>query len=408
MADESDTLTYEQSFAVGPADLYRAFTSSTALREWLCDTATTSPRLNGHLFVGWNDGYYATGHFTELLANRAVCFTWQGRGEPRPTRVHVAIEPSDQGAHLRLEHSGIGQGPEWGDKVAEFDRAWRRSLENLNSVLTSGEDLRVTRRPMLGVLLAAFDADDATRLGVPMAEGVRLSGVVPGLGAANAGLAQDDVIVGIDGRPTPDVAALRGALQGRQVGDTVTVAFYRGGARHELPMTLSGRDIPDIPDSAPELLARVAERYARDEAALDAALDGVSDLEASFRPGLEAWNVMQVMAHLIQGERYNQQWISELLGDLEASYDSDAANQEVRLNATIHAFPTLADMVAEWQRLNAETLALIAALPEEFVRRRRTSWRLARTLLDESYSHVSDHLSQIVAAVAAARRAVGS
>jgi len=136
-------------------------------------------------------------------------------------------------------------------------------------------------------------------------------------------------------------------------------------------MTLSGRDIPDIPDSAPELLARVAERYARDEAALDAALDGVSDLEASFRPGLEAWNVMQVMAHLIQGERYNQQWISELLGDLEASYDSDAANQEVRLNATIHAFPTLADMVAEWQRLNAETLALIAALPEEFVRRRR-------------------------------------
>ena len=86
------------------------------------------------------------------------------RGEPRPTRVHVAIEPSDQGAHLRLEHSGIGQGPEWGDKVAEFDRAWRRSLENLNSVLTSGEDLRVTRRPMLGVLLAAFDADDATRL----------------------------------------------------------------------------------------------------------------------------------------------------------------------------------------------------------------------------------------------------
>ena len=128
MADESDTLTYEQSFAVGPADLYRAFTSSTALREWLCDTATTSPRLNGHLFVGWNDGYYATGHFTELLANRAVCFTWQGRGEPRPTRVHVSIEPSDQGARLRLEHSGIGQGREWGGNWAAFDRVCRRCV----------------------------------------------------------------------------------------------------------------------------------------------------------------------------------------------------------------------------------------------------------------------------------------
>ena len=276
--------------------------------------------------------------------------------------------------------------------------------DSLNSVLTSGEDLRITRRPMLGVLLAAFDAAAAARLGVPVAEGVRLSGVVPGLGAAAAGLGQDDVIVSINDRPTPDVAALRGALQSRQVGDIVTVAFYRGGARHELPMVLSGRTIPHIPASAPELLARVAERYARDEAALDAALDGVSDLEASFRPGLEEWNVKQIVAHLIQGERYNQQWISELLGDLEASYDSDAANQEVRLNATIHAFPTLADMVAEWKRLNAETLALIESLPEEFVRRRRTYWRLARTLLDESYSHVDDHLSQVLAAVAAARR----
>ena len=403
MADESDTLTYERVLAATPAEVYRAFTSSTALREWLCDTATTSPRANGHLFVGWNDGYYATGHFTELLQNRAVCFTWQGRGEPRPTRVHVAIEPRDQGAAIVLEHSGIGQGPEWGDKAEEFDRAWRRSLANLDSVLTSGEDLRVTRRPMLGVLLAGFDSADAARLGVPVAEGVRLSGVVPELGAAAAGLTQDDVIVAIDDRPTPDVVALRSAIQPRQVGDTVQVTFYRGGARQNVPMTLAGRKLPDIPHTAPELLARVAERYARDEAALDAALEGVSDMVASYRPGPEEWNVNQVLAHLIQGERANQQWIGELIGDLEAAYDSDAANQESRLNATIHAFPTLADMVTELKRLNAETLALIEGLPEEFVHRRRTFWRLGRALLDESYSHIGDHLEQIRAAVAAAR-----
>jgi len=404
MADDSDTLTFERTIAANPAEVYRAFTSSTALREWLCDTATTSPRPNGHLFVGWNDGYYATGHFTELLQNRVICFTWQGRGEPQPSRVHVAIEPGNGGTAIVLEHSGIGQGPEWGDKTAEFDRAWRRSLENLDSVLTSGEDLRVTRRPMLGVLLAGFDAADAARLGVPVIEGVRLSGVVPGLGADTAGLRQDDVIVGIDDKPTADVAGLRGALQARQVGDSVRVEFYRGGERQVLPMILSGRKIPDIPRTAPELLARVVERYARDEAALDATLTGVSDMEAAYRPGPEEWNVKQVMAHLIQGERYNQQWIGELIGDLEAVYDSDAGNQELRLNATIHAFPTLADMVAELKRLNAETMALIEGLPEDFVLRRRTYWRLARTLLDESYSHISDHLSQMRAAVAAARR----
>jgi hypothetical protein len=168
-------------------------------------------------------------------------------------------------------------------------------------------------------------------------------------------------------------------------------------------MTLAGRKLPDIPHTAPELLARVAERYARDEAALDAALEGVSDMVASYRPGPEEWNVKQVLAHLIQGERTNQQWIGELIGDLEAAYDGDGANQEARLNATVNAFPTLADMVAELKRLNAETLALIEGLPEEFVHRRRTFWRLARALLDESYSHIGDHLEQIRAVVAAAR-----
>lgn len=405
MIDDSESLTYDRIIAARPADIYRAFTSSTALREWMSDTATTSARPNGHLFVGWNDGYYATGHYVELLENRVVCFTWQGRGEPRPTRVHVSLQPVADGTALVLEHSGIGEGPEWGDKAAEFDRAWQRALENLDSVLTTGEDLRVTRRPMLGILPAAFTAGEAARLGVPTAEGVRLSGVVPGLGADAAGLRQDDVIVAIDGLPTPDVAGLRSALRGRLAGDTVQVEFYRDGAPGSRPMTLSGRKLPDIPRTAEELVARVAGRYAQDEAALDAFLRGVSEMEASYRPGPDDWNVKQVLAHLIQGERYNQQWIGELVGDWEGAYDGYAGNQEVRLNATVHAFPTLADMVAELKRLNAETVALLQHLPEEFVGRRRSFWRLARTLLDESYSHIGDHLQQMQAAVAAARSA---
>ncbi len=405
MVSDSETLTYERIIPARPADLYRAFTSSTALREWLCDTATTSARPNGHVFVGWNDGYYATGHFVELLENRVVCFSWQGRGEPRPTQVHVAIQPVAAGTGLTLTHSAIGHGPEWGDKVAEFDRAWRRALENLESVVTTGEDLRVTRRPMLGILPATLTAAEAGRLGLPDAAGVRLSGVVPGLGAEAAGLRADDVVVAIDGLPTPDVNGLRVALRGRNAGDTVVVDYIRDGARQATGMTLSGRKIPVIPASAAELVERVAARYAQDEAALDDTLRDVTEVEASYRPGPEEWSVKHVLAHLIQGERYNQQWIGELVGDLEGSYDAPAGNAELRLNATIHAFPTLADLAAELKRLNAETVALLRDLPEEFVTRRRTFWRLARTLLDESYSHIGDHLHQMQSAVAAARAA---
>ena len=75
------------------------------------------------------------------------------------------------------------------------------------------------------------------------------------------------------------------------------------------------------------------------------------------------------------------------------------------MNATGNYFPTLAISEAELKRLHGETLALIEGLPEEFVRRRRTFWRLARTLLDESYSHLADHLEEIRAAAAAARAA---
>lgn len=403
MAYDPETLRYKHEIAATPAEVYRAFTNSTALREWLCDTATASARPNGHLFVGWNDGYYATGHYTELLENRIACFTWQGRGEPGPTQVRVEIEPAEGGAWLALEHSGIGTSAEWGDKVAQFDRGWRRSLENLRSVLTTGEDLRVTRRPMLGILLADFTAEDASRLGVPVSQGVRLGGVVPGLGAEAAGLRQDDVVVSVDDVPTPDITHLRSALGARQAGDVARVEFYRGGERRDVLMTLAGRKIPPIPDTTAELAAQVRRRYDRDEMKLAEFLMGVTEMEASFRPSEDAWSVKQVMAHLIQGERYNQQWIGELVGGHEGSYDDYGGNQAVRLNATIHAFPTLADMLAELRRLNAETLALLESLPEEFVRRRRTYWRLARTFLDESYSHLDDHLAQMGAAVAAVR-----
>lgn len=39
----SQDFTHSQTFAAPPAQLYRAFTNSTFLREWLSDVATTAP-----------------------------------------------------------------------------------------------------------------------------------------------------------------------------------------------------------------------------------------------------------------------------------------------------------------------------------------------------------------------------
>jgi uncharacterized protein YndB with AHSA1/START domain len=74
MTRDMQTLTFEQTVKAPAAELYRAFTNSSALREWMCDVATTHPKANGRFYVAWNDGYYSSGHFTTLEKDKAVGF----------------------------------------------------------------------------------------------------------------------------------------------------------------------------------------------------------------------------------------------------------------------------------------------------------------------------------------------
>ena len=50
-----------------------------------------------------------------------------------------------------------------------------------------------------GYIIGDFNADIATKLGVPVEYGTRLSDVVDGMGAQKAGLQKNDVIIAIDG-----------------------------------------------------------------------------------------------------------------------------------------------------------------------------------------------------------------
>lgn len=73
----------------------------------------------------------------------------------------------------------------------------------------TAKDLKFIRRPMLGIDgFEPLDPAEADRLGVPLQEGLRLHGVIAGLGAAAAGLQAEDVIVAIDGRSIASPADL--------------------------------------------------------------------------------------------------------------------------------------------------------------------------------------------------------
>jgi uncharacterized protein YndB with AHSA1/START domain len=398
----TQTLSFTQTVKAPPAEVYRTFTNATALREWLSDAAMAVPHPGGRFYVSWNTGYYASGEYTVTQPGEKVAFTWQGRGEPASTQVHVNLDAQEGGTKINLEHTGLGTGDEWTQAYQEIEAGWRNGLENLASVLENGADLRLVRRPMLGVLLDSFDSDIAKEIGVPVTEGVRLDGVIDGMGAQAAGLQKGDVIVSVAGIPVMDFNSLSVVLQKHYAGDELEVAFYRGAEKMTTIMKLSGRPIPEIPSSGDELARATQKIYDEVDARLDQFLEGVTEEEASHKPAPSEWSIKENIAHLINGERYNPFYIAELAFSEERFSDGFGDNFHPQVEATVAAYPTLVELREELRRNSAETIGTLARLPQEFIARKGSYWRLAYNLLQPAY-HLDSHIGQMQAALDSAR-----
>lgn len=401
----SESLKFTQFVKATPLEAYRAFTNSTNLREWLCHVATVNPRPGGRLYLWWQTGYYTCGEYTLTQPKEKVAFTWLGRGEPTPTRVEVTFTPQDGGTLVGLEHSGIGSSEAWSGARGEIEKGWTRGLENLASVMETGEDLRFVLRPMLGILLGELDDERAQKLGVPVKEGMRLDGVVDGMGAQAAGLRSNDVIVSMAGKPIVNYDSLANVLATHRAGEKIEVVFYRGPEKKTVMMELSKRPIPEIPWSAQELAEKASRIQAGILDELDKFVTGVTEAEAAFKPGPEEWNIKENIAHLIHGERGFQSFITELIDGNERHVDDWGDNVNAYIEATVAVYPTLADIVAAHQCACQETIELLSRLPESFIARKGTYWRLAFAALENPF-HFASHLSQMQATLDAARAAV--
>jgi uncharacterized protein YndB with AHSA1/START domain len=405
MTFDNRTLTFEQLIAASPAALYHAFTNSTTLRNWLADVATTAPRPGGRIYLATNQGDYMAGAYTALDPDREVAFTWQGNGEPGPSRVRVTFAPEGDATRLLLRHEGLGSGPEWQATVDALEKQWPRALENLASLLTTGEDLRFTRRPMLGITVGDLDRRIAAEIGVPVTEGMRLDTVLDGMGAASAGLQPNDVVVGIDGREVRNWETLSAALADHRSDDTVEVTYYRGPEKRQTRMTLSGRPIPELPATTAGLAEAVRQRYDQIEEELDSFFADVGDEAALYKPGAESWSAAEILAHLIHDERYQFQWIARLVDGHEPWQDDWGSNDNAQVAATVSAYPTLDDLLGELKRHFQETVAYVANLPASVTERKGSYWRLAYNLIESPY-HFHTHLEQMREAIAAAPQAV--
>jgi len=408
---ETRTLHFEQFVQAPPEDILRAFTHPTALRDWLCDIAcgegrVGSPaRVGGSITLRWNDGHFVCGRYTRLDPPHGLAFTWNGYHEPGESTVEVTCSAQDGGTRVALDHR-VGSGPEW-DEMAESLRAhWPEMLENLQSLVETGIDLRVARRPRLGIWYDEFTAEKAAALGVPVKEGVLLEGTGENTGARAAGLLKDDVLVSLNGVALRDPSSFEQALKGLKAGDRPHVEYYRGGAKQAVALELGKFPIPELPASPDELAEQAGQTQLRTNAEMRKLFGGLIDAQAAQRPAEKEWSVKELVAHFILCERDIQSWTANMLMDNDVP-DSlmFQPNVDERIGALVARLGSLKALMAELELAEGETRALLKALPEEFtVRRKHLYRRIAQWIQEVLPAHIDEeHHEQIEKAVEAAK-----
>jgi uncharacterized protein YndB with AHSA1/START domain len=400
----SDDLVFTRTIPAPPEEVFYAFSTEQGWRDWLCHSARFRPVSGRNYQLSWDRGWFAAGSILSLERPHTVELSWRGSEDPQASRVRIELRPREGRTEVEIRHSGLGDGPAWEQARAEAQKGWEMGLENLESIFTTGEDLRIVRRPMLGIMMNDFTKQIAEEIGVPVTQGVRIDQTVEGMGAQRAGIQHDDVIVQMDGKPVRGFADLGAILQGHRAGDAIPVTFYRGAEQHTVSMELSRRPIPEVPLDPAALAEQVGAQYEQVYRELEQVFKGVSEEEAGFRPGPDEWSAKQALAHLVDGERGNSIAIAEFLQDSRIEFADEGGNLTEQLDALLAVRQTVAELLEELRKRQQETLEFLRRATK-LKARKGVMWGMARGWLEIPLAHERGHMEQMKAAIEAARAA---
>lgn len=384
-------LTFDRVVSAPPPHIYRAFLSDIVATQWLCDIALIQEREGGAVFYGWNEAYSATGRFTRLTPNEHIAFTWQGTGEPTESTVTIDLTPEGDSTRMKVSHV-MPEHPAWAEALDGVRDGWESGFEALEYMLKTGLDLRLMRRPMLGVYPNQLSPEEAAKRGIAEGYGLLLNGVVDGMSAQAAGLQADDIILRIDGHAIRDYASLRTSISSKIAGDTVSVDYIREGARHTLLMPLASRPVPESFASADALADALHSRYfaAFDEIA--ALLADVPESVCEQRPASDEWSVNEVLSHLIWTERYNQIWLVGIRANRDIIDWAD--NNPTHLVAALTLYPSASALLDGYRRELEATIATGRSLPSAIFAQKGL-WNQVEQYLSNLNHHMLEHKQQI-------------
>ncbi|MBZ0284079.1 MAG: SRPBCC domain-containing protein [Anaerolineae bacterium] len=391
--DPVQTLTRKINAPLAQVD--ESFATKDGLSDWLADQVYLRAEVGGHLLLTWFNNRHVTGIFTVVEKHKQVAFTW--RENNAELLVEADFQEQNGSTDLTLNLSGFAPDA---DVNAIYDE-WNTHLDNLKLALESGEDGRITRRVIIGIYPADFNADIAAKLEVPVTEGTRVGNLIPNFGAEKAGLKPDDVVVAVNGQTVTNTMPMFMHMRHNRPGDSVEITYYRGSQKHTAPMILSGYPVPDTAADFAALAARTELTYADLDRKLSALFDGVSEIEAAQKPAEKEWSAMEVLAHLILSDRWMQQWIGTVMeGTGEA--EGWSGNYSARIASITATYTNTHVLLAELRRGWAETVALLRHTPAEAAARKSNLWWI-NFEIDSMARHAEQHCDQIKAALAAAR-----
>ena len=120
------------------------------------------------------------------------------------------------------------------------------------------------------------------------------------------------------------------------------------------------------------------------------------------RPEPNEWSALEVVAHLIQGERFNVIYLASLVDGYEPVSDGFGSNISESMTATVKANPSIKLMMEALRRSVDEILLFVEMLPADFVANKGSYYRFGSGLLQPEF-HLNAHTDQLRKALEAAQ-----
>lgn len=387
----AEILTFTRTLHAPAADVYRSFTDRDWITYWFCDDAHTRPAVGGHFLLTWTTGFFAQGSFAELEENRRIVLRWRGAGDAYDAHIDITLDESDGQTHVQIAYSDFP--PEAADAITH---EWESRLDNLVSALERGDDERITRRVILGIIPGTIRDDERAALGLAPNAAMKVDRLIEGFSAEAAGMQVGDIVLLVNGETVTNERPSFMILAAKGPGDTVPVVVLRGGQQHTLDLTLKGYPVPQSVDSWHELAERTTAQYAAQDDAITALITAAGEEAARRQPAAGEWSAVETLAHLILHERWLHAWLGgQVQGPEPTGY---TCNHPALISGLLATLPTAAEVAGEYHRARQHTLALLYAFSANGSPRRAHLW-WANFELDSLRGHTDQHIDQIRAAL---------